>query len=457
LLLCALTSACAHYPRNDPLQSYRALQGYRFDALRDGDNTDSLFLCLALSGGGTRAAALAYGVMRRLDEVTITWKGKERRLLDEIDCISSVSGGSFTAAYYALFGRRLFQDFRARFLDRDVQQTLFHRLFYPGNLVRVLSPYFGPIDLAAEYYGETVFEDRTFGDLVASGRRPFIMVNATNLANGERFDFTQDQFDLLGSDLATFPVARAVAASSAFPILLSPVSLFNHPQPPGFTLPDEYKVAEQDYFLNRRRYQWARNRLSFLDKPGRPYVHLMDGGLADNIGLRAIDSAYRRGFIRHRLNDGLIEKLVLVVVNARTEAQDEVMRMESPPSLAFVAYKTATISMDNYSFETIEMVRELKAERVKAQQVVAACQKQLADRCPGAPGLPTFAVAVDPYVIELNFEMISDPQRRRYFLELPTTFALPRAAVNDLIAIGGELLDRSPEFQEFLMGVAPKR
>jgi NTE family protein len=105
LLLCALTSACAHYPRNDPLQSYRAEQGYRFDALRDGDNnTDSLFLCLALSGGGTRAAALAYGVMRRLDEVTITWKGKERRLLDELDCISSVSGGSFTAAYYALFG-----------------------------------------------------------------------------------------------------------------------------------------------------------------------------------------------------------------------------------------------------------------------------------------------------------------------------------------------------------------
>jgi NTE family protein len=98
----------------------------------------------------------------------------------------------------------------------------------------------------------------------------------------------------------------------------------------GFTLPDEYKVAEQDYFLNRRRYQWARNRLSFLDKPERPYVHIMDGGLADNIGLRAIDSAYRRGFIRHRLNDGLIEKLVVVVVNARTEAQDEVMRMEAP-------------------------------------------------------------------------------------------------------------------------------
>ncbi|MCA1853569.1 MAG: hypothetical protein LC647_14595 [Beggiatoa sp.] len=113
--------------------------------------------------------------------------------------------------------------------------------------------------------------------------------------------------------------------------------------------------------------------------------------------------------------------------------------------------------MDNYSFETIEMVRELRAERVKAQQVVAACQKRLAERCPGAPGLPTFAVAVDPHVIELNFEMISDPQRRRYFLELPTTFALPRAAVNDLIAIGEELLDRSPEFQQFLMGVGPKR
>ena len=45
---------------------------------------------------------------------------------------------------------------------------------------------------------------------------------------GARFEFTQDQFDLLCSDLSTVPVARAVAASSAFPILLSPLTLHNY-------------------------------------------------------------------------------------------------------------------------------------------------------------------------------------------------------------------------------------
>jgi NTE family protein len=61
-------------------------------------------LILAFSGGGTRAAAFAYGVLEELAATPVVLGGRPRRLLDEVDLISAVSGGSFTAAYYGLYG-----------------------------------------------------------------------------------------------------------------------------------------------------------------------------------------------------------------------------------------------------------------------------------------------------------------------------------------------------------------
>ncbi|RMF87908.1 MAG: patatin-like phospholipase family protein [Nitrospinota bacterium] len=455
VLLFWIGSGCAHYPLNAPLSRYQPTQGYRFAALRTDGNTNSLFLCLTFSGGGTRAAALAYGVLQKLKDTPITWKGKEKRLLDEVDCISAVSGGSFTAAYYALFHERLFTDFRTRFLERNIEHELKLQLFSPANLFRLLSPYFSRIDLAAELYHTTIFDQKTFADLLARGDRPFLILNATNLANGERFEFTQDQFDFLGSDLSSYPVARAVAASSAFPFLLSPISLQNYPPPLDYSLPDEYKNALQDYETNRRRFHWARNQIAYLDATRRPYLHLMDGGLADNIGLRAIENAYRRsnGFIRMLLNAGEIETLALLVVNARTAPQERLSQQERPPGLVTVGYKTATISLDNYSFETVELMKDLQRERLQAQRVIEACQRLLEERCPGGPPLPTFPVQVRIYVIEVNFEAIRDEERRHFFLNLPTSFALPSDAVQALIAVGPELLDQSSEFQRFLQSM----
>jgi NTE family protein len=77
-----------------------------------------VFLLLAFSGGGTRAAALSYGVLRELRDTRVVVRGQETRLLDEVDVITSVSGGSFTSAYYGLFGDRIFEDYEQRFLRR---------------------------------------------------------------------------------------------------------------------------------------------------------------------------------------------------------------------------------------------------------------------------------------------------------------------------------------------------
>jgi NTE family protein len=448
LFLVLQLSACAHYPLNQQSHSFDNNTGYRFDNLQPGQgNTDSLFICLTFSGGGTRAAALAYGVMEELRKTRIRVDGQEKSLLDEVDVISSVSGGSFTAAYYGLFRDRLFADFRTRFLEHNIQGALAARLFNPVNLVRVASPWFSRIDLAAELYDRELFDAATFARLEHIGR-PLVIINATNLGPGRRFAFSQDFFDAIGSSLDQYPVSRAVAASSAFPFLLSPISLKNYPQAEGYKPPAWYQGALEPQDWTSPRYNVAENLNVYLDKHNA-YVHLMDGGLADNIGTRAVFDAYERGFIRTRINQGKIKHLVLIVVNARTESEDTLSCKASPPGILTVAEKTATIAMDNYSFESIDRFREELKARVQTQKDLEAANRQLAQYCPKAPKFPTFKTDVDTYVVEINFRAVAliPGEDLRYYLDLPTTFKLNAEQIEKLVAIGPKLLNASPQYQ----------
>lgn len=464
LALAGVLAGCAHYPLNAPLGAAGPVADYRFpDAVPGDPNTDALLVCLTFSGGGTRAAALAYGVMQALRATPIAGPGGATRLLDEVDCISSVSGGSFTAAYYGLFGEQLFSDFRHDFLDRDIQGELLRQLANPAMLARLASPYFSRSDLAAALYHRTVFQERTFAAL--AGRRPFVILNATDLATGGRFEFTQEQFNVLGSDLGPYPVARAVAASSAFPIALTPVSLQNYPAPAGWPPPpefQEYQDALRAFDADRTRWAWARARLDYhTRKAERPWVHLGDGGMADNIGLRPLDAAYRyaSGFMRPRINRRQVQRLVIITVNARTNPQETISRSEKPPSALTVGLKAATIAMDNYSFDSVEIMNDLLGAGRKARATVAACQKRLdayaadAHCAQAAPQLPQPA-PVRGCLVRVDFEALPDAAERTRFLNLPTTFALPARDVDDLIAVGARLLQDSPDFQRLLRALS---
>jgi NTE family protein len=448
-------AGCAHYIINDQSRSFDAQAGYRFDALESGPlNSDSLFVCLMFSGGGTRAAALSYGVMEALRDTVIRVDGREKRLLDEVDCISSVSGGSFTAAYYGLFRDRLFQDFKTRFLDRDIQGALAGRLFNPVNWVRLASPYFSRIDMAAELYDSDIFDAATFKRLQSNGR-PFVILNATNLGAERRFGFTQVYFDALGSRLDQYKVSRAVAASSAFPYLLTPISLRNYPTAQGYTVPWWYENALMPKDWITERYNAAQNLSVYLDKENR-YIHLMDGGLSDNIGARAILDAFDRGFIRTRINQGTIHQLVMIVVNARTQSEDRLSRKEKPPGFFTVAEKTATVAMDNYSYDSVTKLREALYARLQTQKDEQACISLLSRYCPQAPKPIPFAGGIDPYVIEINFKAVAqipgeDP---RYYLNLPTSFNLSKEQVARIVAIGPKLLQAAPQFQCLLKVLA---
>src|SRR6185437_5351880 len=79
-----------------------------------------------------------------------------------------------------------------------------------------------------EYLDARLYENKTYADLYGRSRAPIVILNATDMSSGEVFSFTRDRFDDLCSDLAPFPIAAAVAASAAFPIALTPLTLKNN-------------------------------------------------------------------------------------------------------------------------------------------------------------------------------------------------------------------------------------
>src|SRR6516164_9063434 len=182
--------SCAHRPVNPPLARIQSTDEQRFEGMERwtrGEHED--LVILAFSGGGTRAAAFAYGVLEALRDFEVsTTSGAKIRLLDEVDLITGVSGGSFTALGYGLYGDRLFGLFETGFLKRDVQGALVRRMINPLNWRALASSGWGRSEIAAELYDEILFHGATFADLARSGG-PEIAVGATELASGARVVF----------------------------------------------------------------------------------------------------------------------------------------------------------------------------------------------------------------------------------------------------------------------------
>ena len=206
VIVCVLAglalAGCASRPINEPIAQVDPKAGYRPYLLipkRQNNDLHTLFV-LSFSGGGTRAAAFSYGVLEELRRTEIVVDGKRRRLIDEVDMITGVSGGSFTALAYALHGERLFSEYETRFLKRDVEGALLARSLNPFNWPKFIGGSAGRSELAAEYYDEILFEGATFGDLLDK-QNPVAIATGTDISSGSRLAFFQNDFDLLCSDL----------------------------------------------------------------------------------------------------------------------------------------------------------------------------------------------------------------------------------------------------------------
>lgn len=464
-----LLAACASFPPNPPLAQYVPKAGYGFELFADADEDkrDELMLVVSFSGGGTRAAALAYGVLEALRDTAVQWQGRTVRLLDEVDVISSVSGGSFTAAYYALRGEAIFREFPDRFLYRQVQDELVGELLSPLNWPKLAGASYGRSDLAAEYYHRKLFDGATYATLIARRQRPFVILNATDMSTGTPFAFIQDQFDLMCSDLAGVPLARAVAASSAFPGALTPLTFRNYAGRCGYFQPPWVQNAARDHASreNPRRTARADNRLSLAALapgsspgpealPARPYLHLTDGGVADNLGLRepinALTSNNHPWSLVRMMNNGPLRKLVIIAVNAATGASLERDRSADVPGLIDTVITAADVPLANYSFDSVELLGKAVDDQVKDIVLVDICNRKSAEKgAQCALNLPS-ARRIDFYPIQVAFEYIISPKERAEFRALPTTFALEPDIVDKLRNMGRQLLLEDPQFQRLL-------
>ncbi len=166
----------------------------------------------ALSAAVLLAGCANYGTIMNEDipdprDTKIVMGGSPVRLLDEVDYISSVSGGSFTSAYYGLHGDGIFEDYEKDFLRFNLEKHLLWRSVNPFLLFSKK----GRTESAIKYYQKFLFQDATFADMIRPDR-PMIVINSSDLGYGIRFSFIQEYFDLLCSELSAYPVAAAVPA-----------------------------------------------------------------------------------------------------------------------------------------------------------------------------------------------------------------------------------------------------
>ncbi len=429
-------SGCSTYRAvNDPLERYDPSYGYLAERHEGGRDFGEMAFVLAFSGGGTRAAALSYGVLQELRDTPVTVRGESKRLLDEVDVISSVSGGSFTSAYYGLFGDRIFEDFEERFLRRNVQGRLLLELLRPKNWIRLTGTFFARSEIAIELYDRTIFDHATFNDLAAASG-PDVSINATDLALGNRFSFVQPQFDPICSDLGNLKVARAVAASSAVPVLLSPITLRSYAGECDYEAPAWLAEALADRRGSRRRLHGARLLERYMTGTSGRYLHLVDGGIADNLGLRGpLDNVILAGGLFERMAalGGTRPKIVVVlVVNAAADPDPTFSLSAAAPGMGAILGSVTEAQIQLYNFETLELMR--------------ASMESWAREVPADGD----GAGIETYLVEVAFENVRDAEERKFLRNVPTSFKLADETVDRLIAAGRRLLRESPDFQELL-------
>jgi len=290
---------------------------------------DDRFVSLAISGGGSRASIFGAAVMFELQRYG---------LLQHVDLVSCVSGGCLTAAYYALScddpedksacppttngaARYAWREEAVYpLLERNFLSRWFGNWFWPDNILKYWFTYFDRTDIMAEtissnLYDKSILDNNQFRFRDLNPNRPNIAINATNVTAGQirefSFTFTPEQFQKLHSNLDRYPVANAVMASASFP------GAFNY-------------VTLRDF----RELQ---------------YVHLLDGGAYDNLGLNAIKTAMELDTTN---TDGPKQRVV-IIIDAYMALDNRMAREAEPRSWTdyvidsnfFVAYDTLLTSL----------------------------------------------------------------------------------------------------------------
>jgi NTE family protein len=407
---------------------------------------------VAMSGGGKRSASFSYGALKGMRELMVRTEAGPRPLLNEVDAITGVSGGSFTAAYYALHRDATFGRYENDFLYRNTESNIFGIFLLPWNWTWLVDPTVGTNDFMERVYDRQMFHGARFADLSALGR-PLVGISATDIAFGAPFVFTQGTFDLICSDLDDFPIARAVAASNGFPGLFSPVTLTNHAAACGGRQPGWLRHvtdAQRADPLSRIGNE-ARDAERYLDASRTRYVHLVDGGVADNLALRTtgaemqtVEQLPPEAMASHLEH---IRRVLVISVDGQGSQDTSVAQRRAVGGIFSLFGLIAGAKIDRFNFETLSTVNQQLREFVATIERVRCAQAPMIDGVPCADVSGAF--------VHISLAGLPDSPQRAKLMAIRTGLTIRREDVDLLIEAGRSGVLQSAALRDFLANYQP--
>jgi predicted acylesterase/phospholipase RssA len=402
---------------------------------------------LAISGGGTRAAAFGYGVLRGLDEVEVDGS---RTLVDDIRMISGTSGGAVTAAYFGLKGRG-YVDLRERFLLADAEKELHKSPLSPANWVRIYNGGANDLSTFAAWLDRNVFDGSTYSAFRRPGA-PTVWINASDIYNGTPFTFTHDTFAALCSDLDQLPIAHAVASSANFPVVFAPIAVSttraakcNYRQPEWLTR----ALADPDASVRVRAF--ARALDTYQNDPAVAYIKLLDGGLTDNIGVT--------GFSLERASSGTpygplssaeavrLRTFVFIVADAGTRTEGDWVQTLSGPKFPQMVDAISNAGIRSSVRDELDALT-LAVQAWRGELVAWRCRLSRAEILRHRGTLAGWDCRDVRLVVEdLTFDDFPPAERER-LNAIETRLKLPAAQVDLLVAAGRDALHDNSRLRE---------
>ncbi|MBB5046503.1 putative acylesterase/phospholipase RssA [Rhodopseudomonas rhenobacensis] len=443
---CAALAGCAsvhNLPVNVPLGAGAAENTpVSFEA---GKESDDVVVGLSFSGGGTRAAAFSFGVLQEMDRSPV--RGASGSMLDRIDFVSGVSGGSVTAAYFGLKKRAALDDFRERFLLRNAEEGLQTSL----TLDTIGRAFSGGVNDSlgfTKWLDANLFDGATFARFRES--RPQIWINASDIYNRVPFVFGSVAFTAICSDLSRYPISSAVAASAAVPIAFAPAVVQAFPGTCNDPLPPWILRAAADRDAAPMLGSFAKAIVRYREGQV-PFIKLLDGGLVDNYGISGFtierqSSTTPYGPLTPQQAVRLRRGMFLVVDAKAGIAGDWVQNVEGPSGVELIkaAVNTTMDASVGASYSAFDRtMSDWQASLVRWRCGLSAAERQ---RYGVRPGWNCKDVKF--FIGRLGFDQL-DAARATQLEAVPTRFQLPPQQVDDVIAAGRDVLRASPTFRAF--------
>jgi NTE family protein len=437
-----LLAGCATF--NKPVNMPVAVGSSPMGQMMPPDVGGDTAVALAFSGGGMRAAAFSFGVLRGLDRLPAR-DGKS--YLDRVIFVSGVSGGSVTAAYYGLKGRAALADFRERFLIRNAEEDLATEVSL-RNIARGLDGGVNDANTLPAWLDRNLFDNALWATCFSPASR--LSGSMPPIFTIERhFSFRRKRSPLYAA------ISESIPCRTRSPLRL-PCRLRSCPLcSRAFQRRARHRcrhgsAASSPIAMRGRKYGPSPKHSRTTGSPGQiEYLKLADGGITDNFGLSGLviaRAAADKPYLPLTPEKAVrLRRVIFMVVNAgQAPAGNWAHTIDGPSGadLLNAVTDTAVNSAVRSGFDAFRLSLHDWEDSIRKWRcgLSAAEARRL-----GASGdwrCSSFSFQV----VQVGFDLF-DPQRAAKLSSIPTRLKLPTDDVDLLIQSGSEAVLNHPTFK----------